>query len=275
MLTLNRFEDTNKAILNLFKYLPKNFELIILDNGSSDEKLLKFLKELEGTRSNVKVIFEKDNLGCAGGRKKAFSYAEGDYILSLDNDIFIMPNTVQNLLEQIEENKDIAGICCKVVFPNGRIQFNGGSQFVDGKFIKFNLLDCDKFFADKSSLQIHDCQWIPGGATLWRAEILKKFSIDSEMKGAYEDNEFSLQLKEAGYGLQNCFKALVIHNHIEFNRKAKEDQDYMKARYSDSRIKDAIIYFYKKHGYIIDDGYLNMFFPSMNKAEILANLNNE
>jgi glycosyltransferase involved in cell wall biosynthesis/GT2 family glycosyltransferase len=255
MLTLNRADDTKKTIEYLYSNIPFGFELIILDNGS-DEETVNFLRKLKPIRGNLKIIYEKENLGCAGGRRKAFSLASGDYILSIDNDIFITPYTVENLINILRKNNKVVGACCKTIFPNGLIQFNGGDYNINGKFVNFNLLHTDKKYNDSSTMEEVDCGWIPGGATLWRKDILKKFRIDPEMEGSYEDNDFSFVLRKEGFYLSNSPKSFAIHNHLFFNKKVLKDLKYIKGRYDIKRTVSAIKTFYIKHGLLINDYWL-------------------
>ncbi|HHX58662.1 MAG TPA: glycosyltransferase [Candidatus Moranbacteria bacterium] len=256
MLSLNRLEDTKKSIKALYENINFPFEFIILDNGSDDD-VVESLKKLAEQKSNIKLVLEKENLGCAGGRNKAFSLATGDYILSVDNDIIITKYAVENLIETLENNKEVVGACCKTVFPDGSIQFNGGDSTVKGKFIKFSLTDRGKKYNDDTTFEQTTCDWIPGGATMWKSFIIKEVDIDPKMKGSFEDNDYSVMLKKKGFALSNCPKAIVIHNHINFNKKAKEDKKYIESRYNQERIKAALIRFYQKHGLIIRDCYLS------------------
>lgn len=260
MLTLNRLTDTKQSVDALYENVPYPFELLILDNASSDEEMISYLHALREEKGNVKVFFEKANLGCAGGRKKLFKEATGEYVLSVDNDIIITPFTVQNLISVISGNSDIAGVCCKAIFPDGKIQFNGGRMEIDRSgFIRFSLIDGGKRFDNSETFNTRECDWIPGGATLWRRSILEMIEIDDKMKGSHEDNDFSIVVRKSGYVLYNCPRAMVIHNHIHFNKNVRADRRYMESRYDLDRIKGSLIWFYEKHGLMIRDGLLTRF----------------
>lgn len=258
MLTMDRLEDTKKSIKALYQNIKYPFQFIILDNGSKRETI-QYLKNLETEKNNVTVIFEKENLGCAGGRRKAFSLAKGDFVLSIDNDIILTPYAIWHLIKTLIDNPKSAGVCCKTVFPNGKIQFNGGRMDIAGRFVKFSLVDGEKYFNEKSTFNNIECDWIPGGATMWKKEIVEKFSIDSEMKGSHEDNDFSITIRKAGFEIYNCPKAIAIHNHIYFNANARKEKSYIQKRYNKSDILHALTRFYVKHDLIIKDGFLPQF----------------
>ncbi|HET6224767.1 MAG TPA: glycosyltransferase family 2 protein [Bacteroidia bacterium] len=258
MLSYNRIEDTKKAIRNIYKYTQIPFELIILDNNSADA-VKSELEKIAEKYDNMKVILETKNLGCAGGRSKATRYAKNNYLLFLDNDLLVLPYYLENLFAQIYKNDQVAGVCCKVVFPDGKIQFNGGKMIVDDHYALYSLHDQGSDFDDENSNKQFECEWIPGGATLWKREIFKQFGIDEEMKGSFEDNEICLRITQAGYKLMNCPAAIVIHDHYDFKSSAfkKSESEYYAGRNNQSSIKQALIHFYNKHHLIFSFAWKN------------------
>jgi len=258
MLSYNRFEDTKKAIKNIYKYTSIPFELIILDNNSTDSVKLA-LQKIAKKHNNIKIILETKNLGCAGGRSKAARYAKNNYLLFIDNDLIVLPYYLENLFSQIYKNENIVGVCCKVVFPDGKIQFNGGKMVVDDQYALYSLHDQGVEFNNDSTNRELECEWIPGGATLWEREIFKKFGIDENMKGSFEDNEICLRITNSGYKLMNAPASIVIHDHYDFksNIYKKNESEYYSGRNNQSSIKQALIHFYNKHHLIFSFAWKN------------------
>ena len=80
-LTLNKLEYTKKFIKSLQKY-TKDFELIIVDNGSTDGTV-EYLESLDF----IKLIKNSENKGFSAGNNQGIAIAEGEYIGFLNNDI--------------------------------------------------------------------------------------------------------------------------------------------------------------------------------------------
>ena len=253
MLTLNRVEDTKRSINALYANTSLPFELIILDNGSTDPHMKEYLEELGESKSNVTIIFEEINLGCSGGRRKAISYAKGDYIVTLDNDICVTIRWLENFIMRIEANEKIAAACAKVIFPDGKIQYNGGSMEIEGCFARFSLIDSNKDQLDFSTLIERDCDWIPGGAMIIKRKYREMVTHRMEMQGSYEDNDYALQLKKIGANLVNCPLTEVIHYHLGFGINTMKDQKYLSERYNKERLMNSLIAFYKFNQLIIKD----------------------
>ena len=87
----------------------KDYELICVDDGSSDNSL-EILKKYEKIIKNCKVIYQ-ENQGVATARNVALSNVTGDYIIFIDSDDYIMPNYLERLYNEIcNTNSDVV-IC--------------------------------------------------------------------------------------------------------------------------------------------------------------------
>jgi len=85
MTAYNRERFISEAIESVLNQRYKNFELIIVDDCSSD-KTVEIAKQFELLDSRVKVYINKINLGDYPNRNKAASYATGKYLKYLDSD---------------------------------------------------------------------------------------------------------------------------------------------------------------------------------------------
>lgn len=103
-LTYNKLKYTKKYIESLKKY-TNNFELIIVDNGSTDGTR-EYLKSLD----DVKLIFNDENVGYSKGNNQGLEIAEGEYIAFLNNDILLYPNWFEECEKVfIKENAGFVG----------------------------------------------------------------------------------------------------------------------------------------------------------------------
>ncbi|MCG7851587.1 MAG: glycosyltransferase, partial [Methanosarcinaceae archaeon] len=111
ILTHNQIKYTKKCIESIFKFTNRNYELILVDNGSTDgtvqyleklrstyraggskenrgatkqkgkKKKAKRIKQLNNTCKAVRLIKNDENLGFAAGNNQGITEAQGDYIL--------------------------------------------------------------------------------------------------------------------------------------------------------------------------------------------------
>ena len=108
--TYNREHTLEKAYMSLVKQINKNFEWLVIDDGSSDntkELINKFIKE---KKIDIKYFY-KDN----GGKHTALNYgtnkANGDLILILDSDDYLSEDAIELVFKYWKKYKDNKKIC--------------------------------------------------------------------------------------------------------------------------------------------------------------------
>ena len=90
---------------NLVK-LDKNYEIVFVDDGSTDSSLL-MLKKIESKDKRVKVYSFRKNHGKAEALTLGFKMSKGDYIVTLDADLQDRPEEIKNLLNKAKEGFDV------------------------------------------------------------------------------------------------------------------------------------------------------------------------
>ncbi len=112
MLTCNGLRYTRRCVESLLAHTRPPFELIIVDNGSTDGTR-QYLRELLQRHRNIKVIFNETNIGAPAGRNCGLAVAEGDFIAFVDNDIVATEGWLERLLRwmEIDPTIGIVGPC--------------------------------------------------------------------------------------------------------------------------------------------------------------------
>ena len=144
---------------SIFLNSYKNFEIIIVDNGSLDGSV-EFIKSLKG---KVRAIFNKKNLGLIKATNQGVSVAKGEFILFLGQDNIIDKDMIINLLELFNKDKKIGIISPKIFYLQDpkRFWFYGAKiNFFTSKFHFFNkdILDEEnKIDYDFQVQSVHNC----------------------------------------------------------------------------------------------------------------------
>ncbi len=105
-----------KALVSIENQTFKNFEAILVDDGSTD-KSIEIIKKFCDKNENFKFI-QQENRGPAAARNAALEISTGKYIAFMDSDDFIEPEFLERMYTAAEENNaDIA--CCnfKLYYP--------------------------------------------------------------------------------------------------------------------------------------------------------------
>jgi glycosyltransferase involved in cell wall biosynthesis len=102
MTSFNRELLIRQAIDSVINSTYKNFELIIVDDCSSD-RTVEIARSYEAKDNRVRVFVNDFNLGDYPNRNRAASFARGKYIKYVDADDYIYPNGLEILVSQMEK----------------------------------------------------------------------------------------------------------------------------------------------------------------------------
>lgn len=127
MLTYNRAHFLPEAIKSVLEQEYKNFELIILDDGSTDDTEA-VVRRFSDTR--IRYIHHQDNTGLFARRAESLSHTTGKYIAILDSDDFwTSKNKLSEQVAFLETNSDyvVVGTDAHIVTENsnpiGRVSY--------------------------------------------------------------------------------------------------------------------------------------------------------
>lgn len=96
-------------------------EVIIVDNRSQDSSLV-CLRSVVGRNPQVRFIENDRNLGFARANNIALRQVRGDYVLLLNPDCIIRPNTLSDLLEAMADRPEVGMAGCLIRNPDGTEQ---------------------------------------------------------------------------------------------------------------------------------------------------------
>ena len=94
-----------KGLHTVLETQPHDYEIIFVDDGSID-RTYEVLRSAQAQVQNLTIIRLKTNFGQTSAFSAGFSYATGDYIISMDGDLQNDSQDIPNLLEAIEGKYD-------------------------------------------------------------------------------------------------------------------------------------------------------------------------
>ena len=120
MSVYNGMPYLRQAVQSILNQTYKHFEIIIVDDASTDDSL-RYLKSIKDKRVNL--IKNLKNLGLASSLNIALRKARGDYIARMDADDVSLPRRLETQLEFLEKNRDIdiCGSYVRVIDNDGKI----------------------------------------------------------------------------------------------------------------------------------------------------------
>lgn len=144
-----------KAICSVYNQgmSEADFEMILVDDESTDSSL-DIATKLTQNKSNVKIISQK-NKGLGGARNTGLGLSDGEYILFLDSDDFLVPNILNNVIKTAKVNNlDILEFGARGIDKFGQIVYSRAisseNKIFNGinYYRKFRYMDsaCNKLY---------------------------------------------------------------------------------------------------------------------------------
>jgi GT2 family glycosyltransferase len=208
------------CLRSIFANPPKgNYEIIVVDNGSTDGSLKMLQHEFPG----VIVIENPTNLGFTAPANQALRRAEGQFLLLLNPDTLVHPQAFDRLTDFMLEHPQV-GICGpKVLNTDGSLQApcrRGESRpwAVISYFLRLHrLFPHRKLFGgylmnymDEDAT--HAVAGVAGSCMLIRRQVVDQIGYLDERFFAYqEDADYCFQARRAGWQVYYVPAALVTH----------------------------------------------------------------
>jgi GT2 family glycosyltransferase/glycosyltransferase involved in cell wall biosynthesis len=238
ILCFNQISFTKQCLQNIEKYTSAPYELILVDNGSTDGTQA-FLEEYTCEHTACTLILNKNNQGFAGGNNQGIAAAKGDFILLLNNDVIVTQGWLERLIAHIESDANIgmAGPVSNSV---------SGPQQVEPVSYGGNLIKMRQFAQDYSKKnlgRIQDILRLAGFCLLIKRHVLDIIGGLDESYGIgnYEDDDLCLRSRIAGFRNIIAHDVFIHHygsmtfkgNAIDYMATMKSNQKYFANKWKD------------------------------------------
>jgi glycosyltransferase involved in cell wall biosynthesis len=180
-----RFLDGQTAALARQTF--RDFEVIIVDDGSTDEPTIRKLAELEG---RVRIV-RQNNRGVAAARNAGIRTARADIVFTFDCDDSLEPEFLAETVTALRAARSDVGMAV----TDSRLM-GEASGVLPRYFNRFDLLFSNTL---STALVLRKECWRAAGG------------YDETMREGYEDWEFSLRLVDAGFRAITIAKPLYIY----------------------------------------------------------------
>ncbi len=195
------FED---CIKSLSKIDYRNWELVVVDNGSTDDSIEK-LESFRGIK--VKTIKNKENVGFAKANNQGVAVSKGKYVLLLNNDTKVEVSFLSKMVQRMMEDDTIGAIQPKIlIMDKPELMDNAGSFMT-----RIGFLD-HWGFLQKDSKEFENERDIfsaKGACILIRKDVVDKVGLfDDDFVSYFEESDF-------------CWKVWLVGKRVVFFPNAK------------------------------------------------------
>lgn len=226
-------DDLEKCLLSVYgKSTYKNFEVIVVENNSTEEKTFEYYKEAQDKYKNLRVISWGKGFNYSAINNFAVKQANGEYVLLLNNDIeVITPDWLEQML-MFAQRSDVGAVGAKLYYSDDTIQHAGvivGLGGVAGHSHKFFDRDNPGYMARASIAQ--NLSACTAACLLVRKSVYEEVGgLDENYAVAFNDIDFCMAIRKAGYLI--VFTPYAEFYHYESKSRGDEDTPEKRARFN-------------------------------------------
>lgn len=204
VLNYNNWKDTQVCLSSLRQLDYQNYEVIVVDNGSSDDSVAR----IESEFSEVTIVEIRENRGFAGGCNLGIARAlsdNADFVWLLNNDTIAHPGALQCLVNKAQGDRRIAAVGSAIYFMEEphRLQAWGGGS------VNF-WLGRSRHFLEPVPDDAVD--FITGASMLISREALEGVGLlDEQFFMYWEDADFCFRLRKAKWKLAVAGDSRIWH----------------------------------------------------------------
>ena len=242
ILNYNNDKVIFRCIDSLEKFIERyNYEIIIVDNQSTDGSYEKLVKEYKNLK-NIKIIRNTKN-GCSSGRNLGVKNSTKDYIMFLDSDEWILNKYwLDNYIDIMENNSNVGAI-------------GWGAGWFNNKGFAYHVVDSFAYrYMPPCSVARKDIGYLATCGFIISKKLFEEIEGFDEAYDptCYEDTDLSLKVRNAGkeiYYSPNLGVGHLPHQTTKSGSSAHEKLIHEKGMYfikKWSAINKNLIYKYKK-----------------------------
>lgn len=197
VLCFNGVNLTVGCLESLYKQDYPNMEVVIVDNCSTDGTIPTVTAKFP----QVKIVQNNENLGYAMGNNKGMEYAldaKAEAVFLVNNDTRLNENCLSILIKALVANPKIGVIGPKVYTWDCNKSISSAGGIVDWRMA--NAMNVGMGEEDIGQFSERDVDFVNGcGLLVTRDAILRVGGLDAKFFMYWEETDWCLRIKEAGF----------------------------------------------------------------------------
>ena len=209
----------------------QNLEFIIVENNSVEKETFAFYEKLQKNNEKIKVVYWKDGFNYSAINNFGISYARGDYYLLLNNDTSIInAECISELLGYCMQ-EDVGAVGARLYYEDDTIQHAGvivGWGGIAGHAFSHETKNETGYMNRIVCCQEYSA--LTAACLMVKKSVFEKVDgLSEELAVAFNDVDFCLKIREAGYRIvYNPYAELY---HYESKSRGSEDTPEKVARF--------------------------------------------
>lgn len=225
--------DLDMCLKSIVKNTYDNYEVIVVENNSTEPETEEYYKNIENVCPKARVIRWPDKFNFSSINNFGVKEAKGEYLLFLNNDVEAINNDWLDRMLGFCQRDDVGIVGAQLLYPDGIIQHAGViigfGEIAGHAFVGLHPDECKAF---GRAMLTQDYSAVTAACLLTKKEIFDKVGgFDEEFKVAFNDIDYCLRVRELDKKVvYNSFAALT---HYESKSRGAEDTPEKKQRFAD------------------------------------------
>ena len=236
-----------ESILNKSTY--DNYEIIIVENNSTEQKTFDYYRQLEKRSEKIRVVRFEGAFNYSKVNNFGAGHAEGDYLILLNNDTeVITPDWIERMLGYCQR-EDVGAVGAKLYYPDKLVQHCGVVVGVGG-FAGHILTHTNRGDVGyMGRLQaVMDVSAVTAACMMIRRSVYDEVGgLDEDFRVALNDIDLCMKIRKKGY-------LIVMHPGVELFHYESKSRGSDETKKNQERFKTEIRRFRTKWKQILEDG---------------------
>jgi len=239
-----------KCIDSLYeKTAYNNFEVLVVENNSTEPETFEYYGKIQKEHSNLKVLYYKGGFNFSAINNFAAAQASGQMYLLLNNDIEIISENWLTEMVSLALQKNVGIVGAMLYYPNDTVQHAGvitGLGGFAGHSHKYHPRGKSGYMFRLSCVQNLSC--VTAACLLVTKQAFDDANgLDEEFTVAFNDVDFCLRIRDMGYQVlftpyAECYHHESISRGSDKKGEKKErfegERNRLKGRFGDSLLRD-------------------------------------
>lgn len=195
------------------------YEVILVDNASRDGSAVAVKEQFP----QVSIVENHNNIGFAKANNQAITLVAGRYVLLLNSDTIVQPDTLQKMIAYMDDHPSTGAAGCKVILPNGSLDKACKRGFPTPSSSFYYLSGLSRLFPANPRLNqyhlghldpdlTHTVDCLVGAFMVVRQETIREVGMLDEAFFMYgEDVDWCYRIKQEGWSIDYYPATFIVH----------------------------------------------------------------
>lgn len=245
----DHIDDLEKCIVSILKSNYPNYEIIVVENNSVENKTFDYYKQLSLRSEKIKVVYWESEFNYSAINNYGAKFATGEYLLLLNNDTEMIGQECLSEMLSYCQREDVGIVGAKLLYDDDTVQHGGvvvGLGGIAGHAFVGEERNAPGYFGRLICAQ--DLSAVTAACLMVKKSLFDEVGgLSEDLRVAFNDIDFCLKIRRLGY--------LVVYDpfaelyHYESKSRGTEDTPEKVQRFNNE-----ILTFKKRWPDILENG---------------------